>query len=577
MVADIQCISVDGAVLVGLHDITAQVAVRRELQVAQGRMRAVLDSDIDPRLVVQALRDDDGEIHDFVIDMVNPAAAAAIRAPEAAVIGRRITEFMTEDGARELVPRYRAVVETGEPLVVDALERFQVNEIVGRFVDIRAAKTDDGLSIVWRDVTNSVLAEQRLQQSEEHYRLLVENTSDVVLMMRDVQWIEWVSPSCARTLGWSPEQLEGTSIIEYFHPDELAELSEIVAGVGADTGEIRAVTRFRCGDGVYRWMEAVGTPVARSGSHLATTVRVRDVDAEHRATEALAASEERFRLLAENSTDVVMLVNDDTVTWVSPALSSTLGYAQEAWIGHALTDFVSAQDQARVLELASDLAQGRSLVTRLRLVDHTGSEHWVELHAGPNMKDGAVRDGAVASFRIVDAEVEMERQREHLARFDTLTGLMNRGEVLRAVAGIREQLPRTGTKTALLFCDVDEFKAINDRYGHAVGDVVLRALAERLRECIRADDYAARIGGDEFLVVLGGLHGVDEAVAVAEKIRHLAVEAIEVPGASVVSTSMSIGVTLIDPAHPVDLTIERADAAMYQAKAAGRNHVSVIV
>ena len=153
---------------------------------------------------------------------------------------------------------------------------------------------------------------------------------------------------------------------------------------------------------------------------------------------------------------------------------------------------------------------------------------------------------------------------------------MNRGEVLRAVDGLTTRHGRIGQQTAVLFCDIDRFKDINDVHGHAAGDEVLRALSERVRLSIRADDHAARIGGDELLVVLAGISDLDAATDIAEKIRTAAAQPIDYPGGVTLATTMSIGVTLARPGETTDALIERADTAMYRAKQSGRDQVVTI-
>jgi diguanylate cyclase (GGDEF)-like protein len=123
-----------------------------------------------------------------------------------------------------------------------------------------------------------------------------------------------------------------------------------------------------------------------------------------------------------------------------------------------------------------------------------------------------------------------------------------------------------------LFCDIDGFKAVNDAYGHAAGDEMIRTLADRIRSVVRLGDAVARMGGDEFLIVLDGIHGLDEAVAVAEKVRSAASAPIAY-GRQSLATTISVGVTLGWPDEGVDAMIARADDAMYQAKAAGRDQV----
>lgn len=161
-------------------------------------------------------------------------------------------------------------------------------------------------------------------------------------------------------------------------------------------------------------------------------------------------------------------------------------------------------------------------------------------------------------------------------RTDDLTNLLNRREVLERIEAINDHGRRSGTQVAVLLCDVDHFKSVNDTRGHAAGDAVLQAVADRIRSCLRSsDDMGARIGGDELLVVLHGVRDFDDAVAVAETLRERVAEPIPCAGATV-STTISIGVTLARPDETADALVARADDALYRAKAGGRNRVVVI-
>jgi diguanylate cyclase (GGDEF)-like protein len=130
-----------------------------------------------------------------------------------------------------------------------------------------------------------------------------------------------------------------------------------------------------------------------------------------------------------------------------------------------------------------------------------------------------------------------------------------------------------GRRIAVLWCDIDRFKVVNDTYGHAAGDTVLKTLADRIRGGLRStEDIGARIGGDELLVLLNGVRDLQDAVDVAEKLRRSAAEPIPT-AAGPISITLSIGVTLADPEESTDALIARADDAMYQAKKSGRNQV----
>ena len=162
------------------------------------------------------------------------------------------------------------------------------------------------------------------------------------------------------------------------------------------------------------------------------------------------------------------------------------------------------------------------------------------------------------------------------ARFDDLTGALKRDEVLARLADIGSQRRRPGDECGVLFIDVDGLKEINDTLGHAAGDGVLTTLAARIRDCIRAGDIVARMGGDEFLVILNDIHGIADAEAVAEKIRIASSGNIDGAGGSA-RVSVSIGVTLSNPVESADDIIARADAAMYRAKQSGRDKVVTLL
>lgn len=165
---------------------------------------------------------------------------------------------------------------------------------------------------------------------------------------------------------------------------------------------------------------------------------------------------------------------------------------------------------------------------------------------------------------------------EQRVRTDELTKLLNRRGIFEKLEDLRGKTPRTGRDLAVLFVDFDKFKDINDTCGHAAGDEVLRATADRIRACLRhSDDLGARVGGDEMMVVLHGVHGIKDAVGVAEKLRRSVATPVKYDGLTVEAT-VSIGVALARPDESTDALVARADAAMYEAKQRGRNQVITI-
>lgn len=171
-----------------------------------------------------------------------------------------------------------------------------------------------------------------------------------------------------------------------------------------------------------------------------------------------------------------------------------------------------------------------------------------------------------------DELIDAKQQLERIARFDSLTGLVNRREVISRLQGALKASTMPGTSQGVLFIDVDHFKEINDARGHAAGDAVLRTLAERISQCVRRGDTVGRLGGDEVLVLLPCVRRLSQITRVAEKIRARGSEPIDLGGETCHAT-LSIGATLTVPGESASDTLARADLAMYEAKRRGGNAV----
>ncbi|MBV1789740.1 sensor domain-containing diguanylate cyclase [Marinobacterium sp. D7] len=177
-------------------------------------------------------------------------------------------------------------------------------------------------------------------------------------------------------------------------------------------------------------------------------------------------------------------------------------------------------------------------------------------------------------YEITDRKI-MEEQVEHMAYHDTLTGLPNRLLIIDRLHQAITNAERERENVAVLFVDLDEFKPVNDTYGHNIGDALLKAIAVRISDCLRKSDSASRFGGDEFVILLPSVKDKESAVEVAEKIRHALVEPFDVEGLTL-KISSSTGVVLYpEHAEEVKQLLKRADMAMYHAKGEGRNRVKV--
>jgi diguanylate cyclase (GGDEF)-like protein len=183
-----------------------------------------------------------------------------------------------------------------------------------------------------------------------------------------------------------------------------------------------------------------------------------------------------------------------------------------------------------------------------------------------------VQDRTLELQQEIDARKRVEETIRHLAYYDSLTGLPNRLLFYDRLSQALAHADRSGRPIGVLFLDLDRFKNVNDTLGHAVGDDVLRRVAQRLRECVRAGDTVARLGGDEFPIILEGITGTKDAVLVAQKIAERLKPALEIEGHEL-HVSASIGICMF-PAdgRDAETLVKNADAALYRAKDQGRNN-----
>jgi diguanylate cyclase (GGDEF)-like protein len=197
-----------------------------------------------------------------------------------------------------------------------------------------------------------------------------------------------------------------------------------------------------------------------------------------------------------------------------------------------------------------------------------GRRRWIRVTATVECEDGVVVRIFGMKQDITEEKTLYERTR-YLADFDVLTGLANRSSFQAKLSGLDERQADGAPFSALLLVDLDGFKQVNDTFGHALGDECLKSVAERLANVCREPDFVARVGGDEFAVLLGARLSENEIEKVAEQI----VEALRRPldGRDwPFKVGASVGIALIDTSNPIEL-FKKADAALYAAKAAGRD------
>jgi diguanylate cyclase (GGDEF)-like protein/PAS domain S-box-containing protein len=565
--------------IAGWRDVTAEHEARDALVESREIMLASAEGMLEPQVLCAAVRDDAGRIVDFTYLMANWAARQHFAMGEE-LIGASMLATLPALAESGLLSAYAAVVETGEPFSQDDFW-FRDDRLDRQaYYDLRAnAVPGDRLSLAWRNVTESHAAARRLQESEERLRATLDAMLDQHVVLEAVRdeagrIVDFVfvdaNAAAAEFNGVTRDDLIGVLLLGKHPAAGTTTLFEDYVRV-VETGEpiIRddwSYPQDLLGGEIRRY--DVRAVKFRDG--LSQTWR--DVTDRYEATHRVAESEERYRLLADNATDIVFRLRHSLITWASPSVSTVLGGTPEEWIGQNWTDLIHPDDLDTAMAALPGLIETGKGLYRARIRATDGGYHWAEAHIGTYVRSGGEPDGWIVSTRIIDEQVAAEHKLARLARLDALTGVMNRGEAMTRLRAIIASERSPGRELAAVFCDVDRFKDINDTYGHAAGDAVLVELAQRISDTVRREDLVARMGGDEILVLLADTHGRDEALRVAEKIRQRVAEPVTVDGHTL-SVTLSLGVSVLIPGEDPDALIARADQAMYEAKRLGRDRV----
>jgi len=294
-------------------------------------------------------------------------------------------------------------------------------------------------------------------------------------------------------------------------------------------------------------------------------------------TTDLRRSEERFKSLVRNSADVnVILGRDGTIAYESPAVERVLGYRSEDRVGQLALEVVHPEDRLRLRRLFLTVARRPNAEASVELRARHADGSWRAIDAVvKNLLDDPAVGGMVVNYRDVTPRKTLEDELRLRAFHDSLTGLANRALFIDRLEHAITRSNRSRERMAVLFLDLDDFKTINDSLGHGEGDQVLVATAARLQEGLRAGDTIARMGGDEFAILLEDTAKDDSPVDVAERLL-TTLQAPFAHGDRELFVRASVGVAVIGGrgASAEDL-LRDADAAMYIAKGRGKNRVVV--
>ena len=555
------------------RDISAWKGMQQALRESEANYRAIFETSRDAILIADAQTG-------MVLD-ANPAAMTLLGRSieeirrlhqseihprdEAKVARDSFQEHRQEAGARE----YSILRPDGG--------RAPVEISAGPMRDARGRELVLG---ILHDLSERKRAEAALQESEARFRIMADSCPIGI----------WVTGVHGRTLfanrvyreytGITSDQIDPDSWQSSIHPEDAPAFIEAFQIALTNHTRFRWEHRSRRADGEWRWVESLAEPrFSSQGDFLGLVGTSKDINERREAEEALRASEEKFRQLTENIREVFWMMNaaGTEVLYVSPAYEEIWGRTCDELYCHPMSWIESIEPEDRELAHATFLRQmqGERIESEYRIRNAKGESKWVRDRAFP------IRNEAGEIVRVAGIAEEISERKKaeaalaHQAQHDYLTGLPNRVLLCDRLEASIGRAAKSGLIAAIIYIDLDNFKLVNDTLGHEAGDTLLQLATERLQRCIREFDTLARMGGDEFMVVVNEITGDQMALAIAERLRTALQKTFHLAG-NELHVSASLGVAIY-PRDGRDVSALRrnADAAMYSAKRGGKDRVQL--
>jgi diguanylate cyclase (GGDEF)-like protein/PAS domain S-box-containing protein len=408
--------------------------------------------------------------------------------------------------------------------------------------------------------------------SDEFHAEFFDFFADAILVIDGEGRIRFASSASLEILGYEPMELIGETVEKLVPADNPGHtrLRKLYTdapkargmGSGLDLVAIRK-------DGRPIPVDITLSPFARDGERLVAAA-VRDMSGRRTKDDILHV---QVTALESAANGIVITNRDGIITWVNPAACSMTGYAMDELVGEHTRILKSGKHPPDTYkELWDTVLRGQvwsgTIINRRK----DGSFYHEEQTIAPVVDDDGEISHFVAIKQDISIRVRLEQELERLARIDALTGCANRHHLLEASARELGRAKRFGYPVSVIVFDLDRFKSINDRFGHATGDDVLRAFVRHARDNLRDHDIIGRLGGEEFVAVLPHAESAG-AFAVAERIREcFGGDSTLLPNGE--SVTVSAGIVEVEPGGgDIDRALQDADTALYEAKNAGRDSV----
>ncbi|MGJ7913001.1 sensor domain-containing protein [Neobacillus sp. LXY-1] len=403
-----------------------------------------------------------------------------------------------------------------------------------------------------------------------NYKSLFDQNPDVVISFDTNGIFMEANNAISDLFGYDVDELLNQSFAPLVVPSDLKKaLSYFEEAVNGEANHYECWIIDKGGN--ERKVNVTNIPIYNNGVITGIFAIVKDITENYRIQTLIIEAENKYRSLVENSQVGVYILHNRKIVYVNPYLCKLTGYSLEELHGMNLSNIIMPDDQVKVDENIKKLYlnKGTGTVTKFRVKGKYGNPIYVEGYGSKVANHG--KDSIIGTVIDVTEKVNSEKIIRHMAYHDQLTNLPNRYYLKEKMGEVIENAEKNNSHFAVIFLDLDRFKAVNDNLGHEIGDKLLMDIAERLKGCVSKKDIISRYGGDEFAILLP-----EKSSNCAAKVSQIILNSLSQPyylNHHEIFVTPSIGISMY-PIHGSDFDqlIKNADLSMYYAKSLGKNN-----
>ncbi|MGY4691624.1 PAS domain S-box protein [Salibacterium sp. K-3] len=495
--------------------------------------------------------------------------------------GKEISEIMPDSSTRIIQKKYQEAVERQQTITYQS--RIEVSSGGSGespcALDVESKVTPiinecgrcDYLIAVTRDVTSWVEQNKQFKQALQKMELMFNHAADAVFMFdKDARYTK-VNQGFTNIFGWTEEELlrdSSISILPEEYPGFKSIWHQLQEGHVVENHYDRRIAKSGCVINVL----ASYSPVMDDGKMVGGVAMYKDITELKQVEDRLRESEEKYRAIVNHTNDLIRVLDaEGFVQYASPSHKDVLGLPSDFFVGKSILSFTHPDDMDKLQNTINEILEtGRSADIEYRRYHKDGAVIWIEARCTPVLNHNRIVQQIVLVARDVSNRKGREEKLRSMAMYDELTRLPNRRFFYQELEQAVKVAERYKNRPALLTLDCDNFKAINDKHGHVIGDKVIKSFAGRVQQCLRDDDLFSRVGGDEFHILLPNAEKKADVTMIARRILQALEEPLPIDD-DLLNLTASIGAAFYKKENSVEQWIRESDKALYKAKTTGKN------